>query len=213
MVLRLAGYSAVGLTMPTGLIPDRARSIHHVFNQSGLETASRIDLTASSRVELLKLLRRFRNSCDIIGVKCMNQAAATVACRDRRVDVVFFDPANRRTRFNHSLANLLSGAVEFNLSTLLASDVTPDVLLRLAKEMGIAQLHDTRIVISSGATLPDVVRGPHQMAAIAYALGLSKERCLNAVSKTPSSIISNNLEKRSKNYVEEGVRVVLPKAR
>jgi RNase P/RNase MRP subunit p30 len=211
--LRIAGYSVVGLAMPTGLMPDRIRSIHRLFHERGLETTSRVDLTASSRMELLRLLRRFRNSCDIIGVKCLNQAAATIACRDRRVDLVFFDPGNRRIRFNHSLANLLHGAVEFNLSQLLVSDISSDVLSRFAKEMGIAHVHDTRVVLSSGSASSENVRSPLQMAAIASALGLSKEQSLLAVSKTPLSIIARNIEKRSSSYIEEGVKVLLPKAR
>lgn len=72
-LIRIAGYSAVGLTIPTGLMRDRIELVKTVFKDAGLETTLRIDLTASSRMDLLRLLRRFRNSYDVIAVKCVNQ--------------------------------------------------------------------------------------------------------------------------------------------
>ncbi len=210
-VLEVAGYTAIGFSVPTGLMQERIRDLRRIFERNGIETALRVDLTATSRRELLGLLKRFRNSFDIVSVKCMNQNVATVACRDRRVDVVSFDPRNPRARFNHSLANVLRGALEFSLmSTLTGAHL--EVLSRIAREMIVARDHDTRVVLSSGSISHLTVRTPLQIAAVASSIGLSAEQSLKAISDIPQSIIERNLRRRSEDYVEEGVTIVSLKA-
>ena len=212
-LLRYSGYSTVALTVPTGLLRDRLLSLRRLFEHEGLETLLRIDLSANSRVDLLRLLRRYRNAYDIVAVKCMNQSVAPVACRDRRVDLVFFDPSNSRVRFGHPLASLLRGALEFNLISTLLEETKSEVFSRLAKEAAIAREHRSRVVLSSGCVSPTMVRSPLQISAIATAIGLSREQSDQGVSETPLSIIKRNLERRSREYVEEGVNVMMSKAR
>ena len=182
-----------------------------VFEEAGLETALRIDLTASSRMDLLRLLRRFRNLYDVIAVKCANQRVAIVACRDRRVDLIIFDPTSRSVRFSHPLANLLRGAIEFNLVSSLLKETKAEVFSGIMKQCAIAREHKVKVVLSSGCNNPDQVRSPLQIAALATAMGLSEAQSLAGVSATPLSIIKRNLAHRSPQFVEEGVRVVLPK--
>jgi RNase P/RNase MRP subunit p30 len=211
-LLRLAGFSSVALVVPSGLMRERVGVLRQIFQRTGLETAMRIDLAPGSRQELLRLLRRFRNSYDVVSVKCPNQGVATVACRDRRVDVVFFDPNNSKVRFNHSLANLLRGALEFNLVAVLLKEHDSRTFARLSKEAWVAGEHRVNVVVSSGCTSPPMVRAPGQLAALASAIGLSKAQSLSGVSDIPWSIISRNSQRRSQQYVEEGVRILLPKA-
>ena len=209
--LRLAGYSLVGLTVPTGLLRERVSFLRRTFQQVGIETALRVDFSPTSRADLLRLLRRFRNAYDIVAVKCMNQGAATVACRDRRVDVVFFDPRNHKVRFNHSLAGLLRGALEFNLLSTFLEETNSEIFSRTVKQSEVAREHKVRVVLSSGCVRPAMVRTPSQIVAIASAIGLSKEQSIGGVSEIPLSIITRNSQRRSNEYVEEGVRVILPK--
>lgn len=209
--IRIAGYSTIGLTFPTGLMRDRIVLLKTVFEEAGLETALRIDLTASSRMDLLRLLRRFRNLYDVIAVKCANQRVAIVACRDRRVDLIIFDPTSRSVRFSHPLANLLRGAIEFNLVSSLLKETRAEVFSGIMKQCAIAREHKVKVVLSSGCNNPDQVRSPLQIAALATAMGLSEAQSLAGVSATPLSIIKRNLAHRSPQFVEEGVRVVLPK--
>lgn len=212
-LLRIAGYSIVGLTVPTGLLRERTSFLRRIFEEAGIETALRIDLSSGSRVELLRLLRRFRNFYDIIGVKCNNPSVATVACRDRRVDVVFFDPRNRKVRFNHPLANLLRGAFEFNLLSTLLKETDSGIFSTITKQTAIAREHKVKVVLSSGSTTPGMVRSPSQLAALGSTLGLTEEQSTEGVSSTPLSIVTRNSSLRSSEYIEEGVRVVLPKTR
>jgi RNase P/RNase MRP subunit p30 len=170
-------------------------------------------LSANSRIDLLRLLRRFRDMYDVIAVNCVNQAVATVACRDRRVDIVFFDPQNQRTRFGHALARVLRGSLEFNMISTFLGEGRREIFSRVSKEAAIAREHDTRVVLSSGSTSPHMVRSPLQISAIGASIGLSQQQCLHGVGETPLSIINRNKERRSREYVEEGVKVIVQRTR
>jgi RNase P/RNase MRP subunit p30 len=210
-LLRSAGYSIVALTVPTGLLRDRLSSLRGLYERQGLETLLRVDLSANSRTDLLRLLRRYRNAYDIVAVKCVNQSVAPVACRDRRVDLVFFDPRTPRVRFNHPLASLLRGTLEFNLISTLLGETRSEVFARLAGEAAIAREHRSRVVLSSGCDSPARVRSPLQISAIATAIGLSREQSGMGIGETPLWIIERNYEKRSPEYVENGVKLVSAK--
>jgi RNase P/RNase MRP subunit p30 len=208
--LKTAGYSTVGLTIPTGLLPERVKSMRQTFQGQGIATALRIDLGSPSRTELLRSLRRFRNVYDVVGVKCVNARVATVASRDRRVDVLFFDPAMHNVRFNHSLARLLHGALEVNLIASLLTLTDPGILFRLRKAIAVAQEHNVKVVLSSGARNAEMVRAPLQLSAIASTLGLSETASVAGVSSIPLSIITENVKKRKPECVEEGVKIIVP---
>lgn len=212
-LLRLSGYSAIGLTVPPGLMRDKVSSLREVFEEQDIETFLRLDIVPRSRQELLRLLRRYRTGFDVLAVKCVNPAVALVACRDRRVDIVFFDPSRRNIRFSYTYSDLLHGALEFNVASDLLGAPSSDVYLRLAKQAAISRNSNTRIVLSSGATTPEGVRSPMQLSALGQAIGLSRSQVLRGVSENPVSIIRRNSERRSGTYIEEGVRVVAPKAR
>jgi RNase P/RNase MRP subunit p30 len=209
-LLHSAGYSTVALTVPTGLLRGRSSSLRRIFEHEGLETLMRVDLTANSRMDLLRILRRFRNAYDIVAVKCVSQRATAVACRDRRVDLVFFDPRDSKTRFGHPLASLMRGALEFNLISTFLGETRGEVFSKVAKEAAVAREHRTTIVLSSGCQSPMMVRSPSEISAIGAAIGLSREQSSRGVSDTPLSIIKRNLERRGRGYVEDGVKLVLP---
>jgi len=212
-LLKTARYSTIGLTVPTGLLNDHVKSLRLVFEQHGVDTALRADFSPPSRTELLRLLRRFRNHYDIIAIKCVNQRVATVACRDRRVDVVFFDPANRNLRFTHTFARLLRGAVEFNVISDLAPQADSWAFARVRKALAVAREHDNSGVLSSGARNCEMIRSPFQLSALATTLGLPREKAIRGVTSVPESIVAENREKRAPNYVEEGVKIVVQSGR
>jgi RNase P/RNase MRP subunit p30 len=210
-LLHIAGYSLIGLTLPAGLLDNRVSSLRRVFEEKGLEALLRVDLVPRSRDELLRLLRRYRNRLDLIAVKCVNSNVAAVASRDRRVDIIFFDTSSRSTRFSHTHASLLRGALELNLVASLHGAVT-ETYTRIAREASIATSHNTRVILSSGATTPREVRSPLQLSALGKAIGLSNNQALTGVAEVPTAIAHRNLERRSGRYIEEGVRVISAKA-
>ncbi len=211
-LLKLAGYSTIGLTIPTGLMKDRIALLKNIFKEAGIEAALRVDLASASRMELLRLLRRFRNSYDVVAVKCVNPRVANVACRDRRVDVVYFDARNQSVRFSHPLANLLRGALEINLISTLLPEVRGDAFQTIQKACSIAREHKVKVVLSTGSSHPEMIRSPLQLAALGRTMGLSEEQSLGGVSSTPLSIIVYNSIRRSAQFIEEGVQVVVPRA-
>jgi RNase P/RNase MRP subunit p30 len=212
-LLHLAGYSIVAISVPTGLMRDKVSELRHLFEDEGIQTMLRVDLSVSSRADLLRLLRRFRNAFDIVAVKCMNQAVASVACRDRRVDVVFFDPRNFRVKFVHPLASLLSGALEFNLISTFLGETKSEIFSRIAKEASIALEHRSQVVLSSGSVSPAMVRSPLQISAIGAAIGLSNEQSIRGVREIPISIAVGNQERRSREFIEDGVKLVTSRVR
>jgi RNase P/RNase MRP subunit p30 len=212
-LLGVAGYSTIGLTVPTGLLQDRTDSLRREFDLSGIDTVMRADFSPTSRVELLRVLRRFRNRYDIVAVKCLNQRVATVACRDRRVDIIFFDAVNRSVRFTHSFARLLHGAIEFNVVSDLTEQPNGWAFSRIRKALRIASEHRVKVVLSSGARNHTMVRSPLEISALATVLGLREDESIKSVSSVPSSIVAENRKKRSPKYVEEGVTIVVPPGR
>jgi RNase P/RNase MRP subunit p30 len=208
-MLKSAGYRAVALTLPTGLLKEHVRSLRNRFADSGIEMFARIDISCANRQELLRLLRRFRNVYDVVAVKCVNHALGLVAARDRRVDIIFFDPLKRNVWFDHSIANVSRAALELNLSTLFSESI---LLTKPMKEIDIATQHMVRVVLSSGCTSPMMIRTPEQLSAIGMILGLNERQARDGVSAIPWSIVEQNVERRSKEYVEEGVRVVKKRA-
>ena len=212
-LLQLAGYSIVAISVPTGLMRDKVSELRRLFEDEGIQTMLRVDLSVNSRADLLRLLRRFRNAFDIVAVKCMNQAVASVACRDRRVDIVFFDPRNFRVKFVHPLASLLSGAVEFNLISTFLGETKSEIFSRVAREAAIAREHRSQVVLSSGCGSPAMVRSPLQISAIGAAIGLSSEQSNRGVREVPISIAVGNQERRSREFIEEGVKLVTSRAR
>ena len=212
-LLRLARYSMIGLTVPTGLLRDRIKLTRNIFDQQGVDTALRVDISSSSRTELLRSLRRFRNLYDLVAVKCVNQRVATVACRDRRVDIIFFDTGNPGLRFTHPFAGLLRGVIEFNLVSDVVARWDRSAISRMRKAIAIAREHKVNVVLSSGARSPKLIRTPIQISALATILGLPHEQSVNGMTSLASSIISTNLNKRKPEYVEEGVRIILPRGR
>ena len=203
-LLGIAGYSAVALTVPTGLMDDRLRSLRRSFADAGLEVFLRADFACSGRHDLLKLLRRFRRLFDIISVKCLNHAVALVAARDRRVDVIFFDLPQRNAWFDHSIANVCRAAFEFNLRPLIEDASLLSIAMR---QVRIAEEHKVNIVMSSGCTSPAFVRAPAQLSAVGSMLGLDRHRVRETVSLIPWSILEKNVERMSNEHVEDGVRV------
>jgi len=205
-LLHAAHYSTVGITLTTGLLNERVLSIRRIFEERGVSTVLRADFSPSSRIELLRILRRFRNIYDVIAVRCTNQKAATVACRDRRVDIVFFDVADRNLRFSHTFARLLRGAVEFNFVSDLAGN--PWAFSKIRKAILVAKEHHSEVVLSSGAKNQWMVRSPLQVRALAVTLGLGEVESMRGVSSVPLTIVTDNRRRRSPEYVEEGVKIV-----
>ena len=79
----------------------------------------------------------------------------------------------------------------------------------MMKEVSNAQQHGVDVILSSGCTSPFMVRAPTQLLGIGVILGFNKTEVLESITLIPSRIVKRNAERHSKNYVEEGVRVIV----
>jgi len=207
------GLYLVGLTFDSG-IPSEARlEPIEAFEGRGLETVSRVDLRPKHRNELLRSLREVRSSFDIVAVECRTRQVATVAFRDRRVDLVFFRPDRPKSMFGVSTPRSMRRLFEFNVADLLGSDSGIGSDLRRASDLlSYIQRRQLPIVISSGATNWWTMRAPKDMAAVVSVMGLEAEQAIDAVSRTSLTLARRSLEKRDPSYVSEGIRIVRSKA-
>jgi RNase P/RNase MRP subunit p30 len=81
---------------------------------------------------------------------------------------------------------------------------------RMRKAMGVAEEHRLKVILSSGARNNWMIRSPIELSALAASLGLSQQTSMTGVSSTPLSIVAENRKKREAEYVEEGVRIIVP---
>lgn len=202
------GFSLAGLSIhgrPNQDLKDRVESR---FEDYGVDVAWRIDIVATSRHELLGQLRRNRGVVEIVGVQCQTDNVATVAARDGRVDLLYFDPTRGNVRFREKLAHSCSSALELQVGRYASQMGVRDVLFRLREEARIAARVGVRTVLTSGARSPVELRGPHEMSALGIAMGLEKQIAELSVTRNPLSIVDMNRRRLDAVHVERGVQVM-----
>ncbi|MEM2897406.1 MAG: RNase P subunit p30 family protein [Candidatus Bathyarchaeia archaeon] len=204
------GFKLVGLIVPPRMSEEELVFNKKFFLDAGIDVALRINLLPRSKSELLSYLRKFRDKAEIISVMCIDRKIVSTAVRDRRIDLVLFDPSNSNTKFKKSTANVCNAAYEINLSWILKLPQPSRInaIKKLAKEVLIARENDVKIVVSSGANDIFFLRAPREMAAFLETLGLKQEEALNAVSKIPFSIVKNNRFKLSSSFIAEGIKLI-----
>lgn len=203
------GYHLVGLTFDADVSKESRQRVTRLFEDRGIETVSRIDLQPRHRNELLTSLRKVRSSYDIVAVECHVKQLTAVAFRDRRVDLVFFPPDRRKSRFSYLIPERLKKPVEFNAADLLDDALTLGSRLQRGNDlMWNARRRRIPVVASSGATNWSSMRAPRDIAAILCVLGLDSLKALDAVSLVPFSMATENTEKRGPRFVSDGTRIV-----
>jgi RNase P/RNase MRP subunit p30 len=181
----------------------------------GIDLASRIDLRPRNTNELSKALLRVRRKFEIVAVHCENKAVSRQAAKDHRVDILTFNPLkNERRRVGldrqgASLASKSNCAYEVSLSDLLGSSAErARVLVNLKRDIENAVQEGVSLVVSSGAGKPLRMREPRAIASITSLLGISENKGLDAVSKTPRRILARNREKLRPEFVSPGIKEI-----
>jgi len=212
-------YSLVGIPFPPTATREQINKIKQVCNDAKLDFVSRTNLSPRNSGELLRDLRRYRRKYEIVAVRCNTKDVARQAAKDRRVDLLQFSVTNFRQRFfdeqEAELASQALSSLEIELVPLLqlTSFSRIRLLSRLRKEVATADRRDVPITLSSGATTEQLMRGPHDYAAITTIFDLSLPSALNALSDTPSAAVERNRRKLSPDFVAPGIRVVGRKSR
>ena len=204
------GFSMIALAFQVGTSSEAISSTMSRYRDLGLDAVARLNITPRSRDELLRLLRKWRRKFEIIAVECVSPKSSLVAARDRRVDLLYFQPFESRLGFQRSIAKLCNAAFEINVSPLTRPRTSTKlaVLFKLSNEIAIAKDYGIPTVLSSGAENQFMLRSPKDLAALATMVGLDLDEALDAVSKNPISIVERNRSKLRPSHVAEGVKVM-----
>ncbi|MEM2576974.1 MAG: RNase P subunit p30 family protein, partial [Candidatus Bathyarchaeia archaeon] len=142
-LIKEIGFKLVGLTFQPNASIVKIKELKKFFQEFNVDLASRIDLKPNNKMELLSNLRKLRRKFEIISVECTSNKIAVTAARDRRVDLISF-PLNFKTKFTHSIAHVLVGALEINLIDLSISKIPRTIVLnKIINEVFVAKLNNT----------------------------------------------------------------------
>ena len=202
------GFSCVGVTLDARMPEDKKREVLSKFSEQGINALSRIDLAFENRQALLRAIPKVRSNYDLVAVNCLNGQIGSLAFRDKRIDMVYFD-ADRPGMHPSSLFGMRADIpVEFNFSNILNSRQQRLTLARVRAQFAKAKRSRAQILVSSGASSFLTMIGPREMMAYTNIMGLSPSEASAAVSDIPMRIARNRLSRRSPDYVTEGVRVL-----
>jgi len=188
------GYSLVAVSFHPRDRDEEVSRVRKVFVDAGLDVASRVDISATSRSELLKELRVLRRDFEIVAIECKSSEALRIAQRDSRVDVICLDAAFSSRDLSLNRASSSSAHLEINMSTLTQTPRLPEhlQLARIEKEIAKAKENRFRIIISSGADSPMYLRAPRDVAAVGILLGQDKDEAVKSISSIPISLVNRN---------------------
>ncbi len=208
------GYKLVGIPHSLQCPKEQISQLKSLCNKVNIDLATRVNLSPRNPNELLYNLRRFRRKFEVVAVRCHTKNVARQAAKDRRVDLLQFSVTNLRKRFfdeaEAELASQTFTALEIELAPLLQlrSSSRIRLLSRLRKEVSIAKRFKVPITLSSGSTDEQLMRLPHDYAALATLFDFPMSSALRALSENPWVTVERNRRKLSPDYVAPGIRVV-----
>ncbi|MGD9130344.1 MAG: RNase P subunit p30 family protein [Candidatus Bathyarchaeota archaeon] len=213
------GYNLVGIPFSPQTSRKQISQLEQICNDAKVDFATRVNFSPRNSNELLQSLRRYRRKFEIVAVRCHTKDVARQAAKDRRVDLLQFSVTNIRKRFfdqaEAELASQAFSSLEIELAPILqlTSFSRIRLLSRLRREVETAERLRVPITLSSGATEEQLMRGPHDYAALTTLFDMSMSSALRALSENPWVTVARNREKLSSDYVAPGIRVVGRKAR
>ena len=213
------GYNLVGIPFSPQTSRKQISQLEQICNDVKVDFATRVNFSPRNSNELLQSLRRSRRKFEIVAVRCHTKDVARQAAKDRRVDLLQFSVTNIRKRFfdqaEAELASQAFSSLEIELAPILqlTSFSRIRLLSRLRREVETAERFRVPITLSSGATDEQLMRGPHNYAALTTLFDMPISSALRALSENPWIMIARNREKLSSDYVAPGIRVVGRKAR
>jgi len=208
------GYRAISVPFTNGIQDADAAALKAVCAQAGVDFVLRADYKPRSQEDLMRFLRKYRRSFEVICVVCDDKEVARQAAKDRRVDLLSFPSLDYHKRFFDRAEAELAGssltALEVDVKPLLVMEGPPRVRLlsSLRREVAIALEFHVPLVLSSGVGEEGLMRMPRDLASLGYLFGLGESEALDAVSTNPSAIVLRNREKLTSRFIAPGIRVV-----
>jgi len=208
------GYGVVGVPLATETRADEVARLRAVCGEVGVDFVSRVDLRPRGSDDLKRQLRGLRRKFEVVCVSCESKAVARQAAKDRRVDLLSFPFLDfRRRYFDRAEAELACNGLaglEVDVKPLLVLEGPARVRLLscLRREASVAKSFGVPVVVSSGVSRVQLLRKPREMAALGFLFGLDEISALNAVSRSPVTLVERNREKLGAGFVAPGIRVV-----
>lgn len=208
------GYHNISFPFNFELQENEVAALKDMCTQAELGFVLRADFKPRTKEDLLRFLRKFRRSFELICIVCDSKEVARQAAKDRRVDLLNFPSRDYHKRFfdraEAELASNSLAALEVDVKPLLVLEGPPRVRLlsSLRREVAIAIEFHVPIVVSSGVGEESLMRMPRDLASLAYLFGLNEAQALDAVSTNPVGIVLRNREKLSSRFVAPGISVV-----
>jgi len=206
------GLSTIAFTFPIDASLEEIEQARLICRKVGVNFASRTDIMPSQPRDLIRALRKVRKKFEIIGVSCGSQTVARCAAKDSRVDLLNF-PIESHSVFDRYSAHFTiptSAALEIEVihMTQFQGVERTKIIGKLNRRIEVAKKLHIPIVISSGATSWNTIRGPMDMAALVSLLGLDLQSAIEAASTIPMSILTKNRIKLDSSFVTPGVRFI-----
>jgi RNase P/RNase MRP subunit p30 len=211
------GYNQIAAPLPTDASKNQINQLKQICQKTNLNFVSRTNLSPKNKKELLNELRKSRRKFEIIAVRCNTKDVARQAAKDRRVDLLQFSSTNIFKRyFDDQEAELASQALcglEIELAPILQLTTfsRTRLLSVLRNEVELAERKKIPIILSSGATTEQLMRGPYDFAALTTIFDMQLSSALKALSETPKEIVKQNRTKLSPDYIAPGIKIVRKK--
>jgi RNase P/RNase MRP subunit p30 len=207
------GYDLVGIPFPSYVNREKISEIEKICKDIGLDFATRVNLSPRNSNQLLHDLRKIRRKFEIVAVRCLTKDTARHAAKDRRVDLLQFSVTNMRQRFfdeqEAELASQALSSLEIELSPLLQLTRFSRVRLLsiLRREAATAERVKVPIILSSGATEAQLMRGAYDYASLGTLFDLTLASSFRALSENPVAMVERNREKLNPDFVAPGIRI------
>jgi len=209
-LLSLLGFRYVSFVCFNRVIENRFKEYRRRVEDYGLEYISRVDLEIKSLSQAKGFLRKYRKSVDLVVARPRNINAARFSARDGRIDMIFFD--GRSPKFDTIQAKLMgvnNKVLEIAISEILTAEKRVPVIRKLNRTLTIALKYDVKIVLSSGAHNIYEIRTPRDMVSIIKTLlNIEYESGLEMMRENPFSVILRSREKRNKEFIMPGLKVI-----
>jgi len=180
---------------------------------NGVVILTRIDLEGKNLDVLRKQIGRVRKQSTIVSVPMQDTEIANWAAADRRVDLLTLSEPTKDHVIKESTASLAAEtgvALEIPIAPLLTSSgLDRSKMLRVYRESVTTATHaGMRVVLSSGAIEPILMRAPSAMWFVGTLFGMDRRHSREAVYSVPDQIVAASEHKMRTESVSPGVEIV-----
>ena len=178
-----------------------------------LEILQGVEIKAKNADEMRRMVDRFRDLADIIIVAGGDLEINRAACENSKVNILATPEKQRKdSGFDHVMAKLAAEnkvAVELCFRDYLHAykKIRSYVLTHMRRNAMLAQSFDVALIVTSGAENIWDMRAGRELATLASACGIEREKAVRTVTDTAKWIIDRVKAVKSPEHVTAGVEI------